>query len=135
MESDPKPDLNEYFQHHELPSANWIGWDPRSNLDDVKVKLVKHEGLDNSDFDIWQDDEVRAAGVTNEMRPELHVGNKAAIVKRRLEEILGGAGLQDLQVEVNSSAEPGIQSRVEILRDRRADIIQQLNENGHSLLG
>jgi intein/homing endonuclease len=43
----------EYFATHSLPGANWLGWHPSVDLDDVKLKYVETLGLDYHDFDLW----------------------------------------------------------------------------------
>jgi hypothetical protein len=48
-------EITEYFQSHELPDESWIGWDPRVDMEDVKMKFVRQEGYDFHDFDLWED--------------------------------------------------------------------------------
>jgi intein/homing endonuclease len=43
----------EYFSNHSLPGADWIGWHPSVDLEDVKLQKVRMEGLDYHDFDLW----------------------------------------------------------------------------------
>lgn len=43
----------EYFATHSLPGADWLGWHPSVDLDDVKLKYVEMAGLDHHDFDLW----------------------------------------------------------------------------------
>lgn len=47
----------EYFLTHSLPGADWIGFHPSVDLEDVKMKAVQMEGLDYHDFDLWGDRE------------------------------------------------------------------------------
>ena len=48
-------ETEEFFQSHRLPGPKWIGWDPRVDLEDIKMKLVREEGLDFHDFNLWED--------------------------------------------------------------------------------
>jgi len=48
-------ELQLFFQSHRLPDAKWIGWDPRVDLEDIKMKYVRDEGYDFHDFDLWED--------------------------------------------------------------------------------
>jgi len=48
-------EIQEYFQSHKLPGTKWIGWDPRVDLEDIKMKYVRQEGYDFHDFDLWED--------------------------------------------------------------------------------
>ena len=43
----------EYFATHSLPGADWLGWHPSVDMDDVKLKYVEMQGLDHHDFDLW----------------------------------------------------------------------------------
>ena len=134
MKVDEKPDIVEYFTHHQLPGPDWAGWDPRANLDDIKLKLVKREGLDLSEFNFWPEDEKRAERIKDSVVPKMDMESTAAVVKRKLREVLGEAGFRNLQVEVQTTKEPGIEMDIDVLMDRRQEIIQQLNENGYSLI-
>ena len=43
----------QYFASHSLPGADWLGWHPSVDLEDVKMVAVGMEGLDYHDFDLW----------------------------------------------------------------------------------
>lgn len=43
----------EYFETHSLPGADWLGWHPSVDLEDVKMLMVEQAGLDHHDFDLW----------------------------------------------------------------------------------
>ena len=43
----------EYFQKNSLPGADWLGWHPQVDLEDVKMQYVEQAGLDFHDFDLW----------------------------------------------------------------------------------
>lgn len=44
---------DEYFASHSLPGADWLGWHPSVDMDDVKLKYVEMNGLDHHEFDLW----------------------------------------------------------------------------------
>lgn len=44
---------SEYFETHSLPGADWLGWNPSVDLEDVKMLMVEQAGLDHHDFDLW----------------------------------------------------------------------------------
>jgi len=48
-------EMASYFESHRLPDESWIGWDPRVDLEDVKMKYVREEGYDFHDYDLWED--------------------------------------------------------------------------------
>lgn len=43
----------EYFATHSLPGADWLGFSPSVDLQDVKMKYVEMAGLDHHNFDLW----------------------------------------------------------------------------------
>jgi len=52
--------ITDYFSSHNLPDENWRGWDSSVNFDDIKVKTIRKEGLDEHDFGLgWYDQEYR----------------------------------------------------------------------------
>lgn len=128
-----KPDLASYFAHHELPDANWIGWDERVSMDDVKVKLVKREAMDQSEFDIWKDDVKRADSVHIPTPTIAYRDQDITRVRRQLLDVLGKSGLQDVNVEIEKTNHGKIDVDVDLQKDRRAEILAQLNNNGMSL--
>jgi hypothetical protein len=48
-------EVESYFEGHRLPDESWIGWDPRVDLEDVKMTYVRQEGYDFHDYDLWED--------------------------------------------------------------------------------
>ncbi len=44
----------EYFLTHSLPGADWLGFNPAVDLEDVKLKYVEMQGKDYHDFDLWE---------------------------------------------------------------------------------
>ena len=123
MPVDRKPSLQEYFQHHALPDASWIGWDESTNLDDVKVKLVHDNKLDPGEFDIWDNNKAQADAV-NIPVPNINATNNPREVQAKLQSILGRAGYQDVQVHFRQS----LNNRTDfnIRRDARGDIYDQM---------
>jgi len=40
-----KPNLTEYFKHHNLPKSDWGGWRRDTDLDDIKLRATEHEDI------------------------------------------------------------------------------------------
>ncbi len=128
-----KPQLEEYFKTHELPGSEWGGWRPDVNLDDVKVKIVKHEGMDESEFNIWADDKHRAALLNPKIStPSPNKHTTPGKIKRVLEELLGTTGLHDIQVQVDPAS--GYKVDVDIARDRRQELEEYVNQNASLIM-
>lgn len=128
-EVDEKVDIEQYFQEHFLPGEDWAGWNTDVDLDDVKIKMVKHEGMDASEFDIWEDDEVRAEHLQIPL-PNINFNEKSGVVRDKLRSVLSNAGLEDIEVDVSISDTPGISVKMDIEKDRRKDIESYINSYG-----
>jgi hypothetical protein len=50
MQVEQRPDLVSYLSQHELPPPQWSGWSPNLDMDDVKIKVAQHEGLNLSNM-------------------------------------------------------------------------------------
>ena len=94
-----------------------------TNIDDVKVKLVHQNNLDPGEFDIWDDNE-RQADATNIPIPMIHAHNNARQVQMKLNNILGHAGYQDIQMSFVSSNRNT--TSLNIKRDARPDVESQI---------
>ena len=134
MKPEPKPDLEEYFKTHYLPGSGWEGWSGTKDLADIKVKVIRNEGLDLSEFGFWRQD-VEKSEANN--APGIPI-NKPTFsgdeLRRNLSEILSGIGLEDVDVIVQPSPIEGIQMDVHIDKDRRREIIDFVNNNIDILL-
>lgn len=122
---DKKPSLNEYFQSHGLPDASWIGWDESTNIDDVKVKLVHQNNLDPGEFDIWDSNEVQA-DQTNIPIPMIDAKNNPRQVQLKLNQILGKAGYDDIQINFARTSLNG-KTSLNIKRDARNEVSDQIS--------
>ena len=126
LKVDEKPSLAEYFQTHGLPDASWIGWDESTDIQDVKVKLVHQNNLDPGEFDIWDDNEQKA-DETNIPIPMIDAKNSPRQVQLKLNQILGKAGYNDIQVNFMQSVNEDNTSFF-IKRDARDSVSQQIAE-------
>jgi hypothetical protein len=50
-------DTMEYFKDHNLPSKDWTGWSPDVDMKDVQLKVVRNEGMNIHNFDLWESQE------------------------------------------------------------------------------
>lgn len=106
MESGEREDLEDYFLRRSVPDANWEGWAPDVSLDNIKVKVMKNEGLDLTESNYWEEDEMHAeqSGVSPIDTSEGMFSPTSALINRgKLKEALEGAGLKDVQIKMNTS--------------------------------
>ena len=124
---DERPELTEYFKDHYLPPPDWIGWDPRVDLDLIKVKVVKNEALDMSEFNLWRDHEREAErqGVPeiNPFKPDQFIGT----IQSRLYQVLEGRGLRNVVVSVAPARSPGIVIDFDLIQDRSREALDIVN--------
>ena len=128
-----KPDLTKYFTEHNLPSASWEGWKEEQNLDVVKVKIVQHEALDATEFGIWPDDR-KYADTQSVQAPNMSIHQSAHVVKTKLQDILHGIGMSDIEVDVQPANHGRMDVNVDVANDKSKSIEDWLKEHGHKLL-
>jgi len=132
LKVEDKPDLTEYFRNHILPGADWEGWRPDINLKDVKVKFIKHEGKDPSDFDLWNSD-INQAALNKTPVPKMKGHNSPEEIKRTLENLLTHEGFENLQVSIEETNDKRIQIDMEIAKDRRNELRDYANNNAEEI--
>lgn len=121
---DRKPTLQEYFQNHSLPDANWVGWDENTNMDDVKVKIVHQNNLDPGEFDIWDDTE-RNADKTNIPIPNIHRRMNPRMTQIRLQQVMNAAGYENTHVSFMNGT--GDTTTMTTYTDARNDVANQIS--------
>jgi hypothetical protein len=131
MKVDEKESLPSYFSKHKLPGADWSGWKPDKNLDDIKVKVVQKAGLETTEFGLWGDD-VKLAEQNN--APEIDPMRPSKMIDiTRIEKILQGAGLSDVNVtmhrQLGGGEKHGIGINMNLLKDRKNEIQNEINNN------
>lgn len=134
MEVDEKESLDSYFSKKHLPDENWAGWKAGTNLESIKVKVVKNEGLELTEFGLWDDDVQRAE---QERTPAVNMSSISHLIEvGRLEKTLRGAGLDDVSVSLSTAkGENKIDLAFDIMKDRSNDMIRELNNNIGSIFG
>lgn len=136
IKTDEKESLQHYFSTHTLPGAGWEGWKPDRSLENYKIKVVKNEGLELTEFGDWSDDEKRAAASSAQAMPIRSVSGMIDIT--RLERVLSGAGLTDVSVSMDTSHAKGdnqISLAMNVVKDRSNDIINEINNNLGGIFG
>jgi hypothetical protein len=127
-------ELEVYFQKNPLPSPNWIGWNPKVDLEDVKLKVIETLGEDMHDYGLWQSrakslyrkpyiDGEALSEVTK--TPQLDRGE----VSKQLKELLDGFGISDVEVTSHYLNQLNQENLIDIdLSDDRKAEIHSLTE-------
>jgi endonuclease YncB( thermonuclease family) len=123
-----KETLQAYFERHQLPGADWRGWEEGTDLDSVKVKMIKKQDLDFSEFNVWQDQIDQANALGKVPLPHVNYRSNANEIRSKLIDMLGNIGLRDIEVEyTNSSKDVGVD--VKINKDKRKEIEEKINNS------
>ena len=136
MDTDKKESLTSYFAEHHLPGKNWKGWKPDTSLENYKVKVIKNEGLELTEFGYWGDDEKRAEASDAKVLPIKTMSSLLDV--GRLEKVLRGAGLTDVSVSMQTQTAKGenkINLAMDVVKDRSGELVSEINNNLGSLFG
>ena len=122
-----------------LPGPDWVGWHPGVDLDNIKLKVAKSEGMDIHDFNLWEADEraVAQKGYLDEAAHELEEiqgiapSKSAAEVERELRALMSDLGIVGtVHVSSLASSQQSYTITVDASEDRRQELRQELHEAG-----
>jgi hypothetical protein len=102
MKVEEKPDLAEYFSRHELPSMNWEGWHPNTNMEHVKIKMGQSMGLEMSQMGYYPQ-QIREANLTNPSYPSFFSGGESSDTAAQLRAMMSRMGISG---SVNTQRNP-----------------------------
>lgn len=126
-EEDKGPDNDEYFADHTLPNFLWEGWRPDSDLNDIKAKTIKNEGLLFSDFGIFES-KYRDPKVINAPNLKTHGSNNPLEIQTKLTAAMNGLGLQGVEVSVEPKSSGGIQSIINLTTVTNYEFKEKVND-------
>jgi hypothetical protein len=92
MPVEEKPDLADYFSRHELPSQNWEGWHPNTNLEHVKIKTGASMGLEMSQMGYYPE-QIREANLANPSYPSFFGGSNSQDTGAQLRAMMSRMGV------------------------------------------
>lgn len=105
-----RPDLDEYFQTHELPPDDSSVWNPNTNMDQVKIKVGQSMGLDLSQMGYYPQ-QIQEANLVNPAYPSFNAQMGSRDVRAALDRLMHSSGIKG-DVSVIRTPYPG--SRLEI---------------------
>jgi len=131
LEPDKKETLVQYFKKHPLPKSNWEGWQASKSLDSVRVKVMQNEGMELTEANYWDDDEARAMQSNAKAIP---INGGGSLDIDRLQKVLKGAGLKDVQVSMSTiQGDGGIKAQMDIQLDRTKEVLEGMTSNWQNL--
>lgn len=135
LEPDEPEDLKAYFKKKNLPGQNWEGWNQDVSLDNIKVKVMKAEGIELTESNYWGDDEQMSESSGAEAIPIQKGLFSSRINTSDLEEALRGAGLSDVRISMQTGQadNDNFQTTINLKKDRKAEIQEGLKEYANQL--
>lgn len=88
-----RPDLEEYFQDHELPPGDSSMWHPNTNMDQVKIKVGQSMGLDLSQMGYYPQ-QIQEANLVNPAYPSFEAHSSGRDVRAQLDNLLYQHGIK-----------------------------------------
>ena len=124
LKVDKKESLQRYFRKHALPDENWEGWQASSSLDNIKIKVMQNEGMDLTEANYWDEDQAIAEASDEQAIPVSPGLLSPFINTGKLEEVLRGAGLNDVRIGLSTAPSDGysFDASISIERDRSAEV-------------
>jgi hypothetical protein len=118
-----KPDLVSYFKKHELPPADWEGWLPQVDMEEVKVKMIKNESLDTSEFGYYPS-EVDTAMQAPWAFPQYQ--KHSGLSREQIQDQLSSMGVRDIDIQFETVPAASSGYDINLVHDRRQNIRQVL---------
>ena len=124
LKVDKKESLQGYFRKHALPDENWEGWQASRSLDNIKIKVMQNEGMDLTEANYWDEDQAIAEASDEQAIPVSPGLFSPFINTGKLEEVLRGAGLNDVRIGLSTAPSDGysFDASISIERDRSAEV-------------
>lgn len=92
MQVEKKPDLVDYFSKNELPSSEWEGWHPNTNMEHVKVKIGQSMGIEMSQMGYYPQ-QLKEANLANPSYPSMMSGSGRSDTLNRLRRLMLDMGM------------------------------------------
>lgn len=124
---DKGEDNDEYFKDHNLPNFLWEGWRPDSDLNDIKAKTIKNEGMVFSDFGIYES-KYRDPKVINAPNLSPKGSNNPLEIQAKLQSAMNGLGLTGVEVSVEPKSSKGTQSIINLSQVVQYNFKEKVND-------
>lgn len=95
------PDLNEYFQKHELPPEDSSFWLEDTRKDFITIKMGQSMGLSMSEMGYYPQ-QIREANLVNPVYPEFSQRSSAGTIRARLQRLMDAQGIRGSISEVQN---------------------------------
>ena len=112
-----------------LPGADFVGYHPGVDLEDIKLKLVQNLGFDMHDFNLWPSNQMNLARrpfindqAIEELSPDNNMGPNE--IRSRIRDLLSEFNVEDASISIAMypSDEPGYNVNLDVSEDRSEDM-------------
>lgn len=128
-----KRELQAFFSQAPLPKADWVGFHPTVDLEDVKLQVVENLGMDMHDFNLWESrkrelvhkpylDQEAPLGASGPSHPALQAA-LSQVLRNNLQ-------LQNVHVSVLPAPEGHESIEIEI-EDDRVEVFRSFKKNSN----
>jgi hypothetical protein len=127
-------DLVRYFGKHAVPDEGWGGWHPEVDIKDAQLKVVRNEGMDIHNFDLWESQErsmyrrPQVSAIPDINQPTGNLERLKAILHAQLT----NDGYTDARMYVTQTPSRQNTARVNLKIKRNRD--KEVNSNVRSLM-
>ena len=130
MEMEEVESNEEYFNRYNLPDHDWEGWEAGHSLDNVKIKVMKNEGIERTEANYWPEDEAIAEEYGLDAIEMEAPSIADRINTEELSKILRGAGLEDVKITFMSTESDTnhFNTQLDIEYDRTREVTMGLQE-------
>ena len=118
---------DKFFSTHKLPNLFWAGWNPQENIDNVKIKTIKNEGMLLSDFGIYDSQSKTQDAINAPEIKDINNNSSALSLKANLLSLLNGIGLSSVDISVETSMSSGIQIITNLKRVGEYNLQQKIS--------
>jgi len=120
--------LPEALKGKNLPGPDGVGFSSQVDLEDVKLKIVQHEGKNLYDYELWPDrHRIVARRPFVEKAAEELMGETLDVeeVRSRIAQVLNARGISNPQITVNKlTGGDADEVDIDLQEDRTADIMK-----------
>jgi hypothetical protein len=112
MPVEERPELEEYFENHELPGETWEGWHSNTNMEHVKIKMGQSMGIDMAQMGYFPQ-QIREANLVNPSYPTFNASQSRRSVEAQLRLLMEQQGFQG-DVYAMQTPYPGTNLRIDL---------------------
>ena len=125
---DKKEDLEDFFGDHFLPGEQWDGWKENVDLNSIRVKMIRNEGMEEGSNNVWNNDVKKANSYGPIDIPNINYRDRADTVRAKLYDMLNTQGVRNLDISYSYGAGDSHDVDLNIEEDTTEQVKQYMNQ-------